>query len=173
MSNKWMMDEKTFKLIRKVLPEGGTILELGSGEGTAELVKHYKVYSIEHDKAWLNKYHDNYIYAPIKKHKPVNKHLFSEHWYDPKVLKSILPQIDYDLIIVDGPPINFGRAGMLKYWDLFKHDVPVILDDLNLHRVYRIALGLASRLGSKSIIVYTDSKNFGIIPNGIRVPLDL
>ena len=52
----WSINQTCFNYIRKILEEGKIILELGSGYGTKELSKHYKMYSIENDKAWLNKF---------------------------------------------------------------------------------------------------------------------
>ena len=54
------------------IPEGSTILEFGSGYGTAELVKKYTVYSIEDNIDWVNFVPEStYFYAPIK-----------DNWYD-------------------------------------------------------------------------------------------
>ena len=64
----WAISKTCFDYIRELLPGGKVILELGSGEGTAELAKYYRMYSIENQKEWINKYDSTYIYAPIKKY---------------------------------------------------------------------------------------------------------
>jgi len=131
---KWSMNKSTFDLIRKLLPEGKTILELGSGWGTSELSKHYKMYSIEADFSWLDKYNSTYIYAPVKKYDaeyiapPIPN---NTAWHDPEVLKEELPKIKYDLIFIDGPWGNYGRGGFYKHIDLFNTNVPLIFDDIN------------------------------------------
>ena len=72
MSNflgSWSITKELFDWIRDTLPDGKTILELGSGPGTVKLLEYYKVYSIEHSKRWLGLAKGgNYIYAPIKKY---------------------------------------------------------------------------------------------------------
>ena len=62
----WSISKELFDYIRKILPEGSTIVELGSGWASEQLSKYYTVYSIEHSEKWLDKYNTNYIYAPIK-----------------------------------------------------------------------------------------------------------
>jgi hypothetical protein len=159
---EWSIDENLFNFIREYLPNGKTILELGSGEGTAELVKYYSVISIEHDEEWLNKYHNRYIHAPLKPHKEIGKHE-GKIWYNARVLERELPNLEYDLLLVDGPPIS--RAGLVKYWDLFRHDVPVLFDDVNRFRDWRIICSIAARL-DKPFTVYPSSdkeKQFGVI----------
>ena len=91
LKNEW---EKIWKIIRVYgsysvdrelidqmlkLASSGTLLELGSGRATAIFAKHYKVYSVEENPEWLNKYNSTYIHAPIKK-----------GWYDIDILKKEL-----------------------------------------------------------------------------------
>ena len=119
-----VIPEELFNWIHENLPGGKTILEFGSGHGTIELLKYYTVYSVEHDKNWLNLTENgNYIHAPIKSYGEYS-------WYDTDKLKD-LPA--YDLILVDGPPGYMasqpGRYGFVKNSHLFNMDVPVILDD--------------------------------------------
>ena len=119
-----VIPEELFNWIRENLPEGKTILEFGSGGGTVELLKHYKVYSVEHDPKWIGYAEGgNYIHAPIKSYDGYS-------WYDISKLTD-LPE--YDLILVDGPPGYMagqpGRYGFVKNSGLFNMDVPVILDD--------------------------------------------
>ena len=87
----WSVSKELFYYIRSVLPEGGTMLELGSGFMSKEFSKFYTVYSIEHDKHYIGRYNTNYIYAPIK-----------NGWYSIEALKEKLPAM-YDLILIDGP----------------------------------------------------------------------
>ncbi len=160
----WAIDKELFDFIRQVLPDGKTILELGSGDGTAELVKHYKVYSVEHDPEWIDKYKSNYIFAPIRRHKPV-KNLEGEYWYDARVLELILPEIDYDLLLIDGPPSHYGRAGLIKYWSLFKTNVIIVMDDLNRYEDWRIMVKVSGRLKKPFTVhnAWSEKKHFGVV----------
>jgi hypothetical protein len=126
------------------LPKGKTILELGSGDGSMRLVEAgYTVYSVEHNDAWMNRHKSvNYIHAPLKEHKQV-KGFGKVIWYDPSYLKD-LPE--YDLLIVDGPPGCEGRAGFLKYKELFNLDVPIVFDDLQRIDECRLVQKFAARL---------------------------
>ena len=149
----WSMEEELFNFIRAVLPPGKTILELGSGWVTGQFSKYYTLHSVEHNKMWINKYDSNYIYAPIK-----NK------WYDPDILKKILPT-EYDLILVDGPP-GFGGTNRLGFYDnldLFKTDIPIIFDDVDREAEYSLMMRVAQKL-QRDVAVFTgNNKKFGII----------
>jgi len=125
--------------IQKILPKGKTILELGSGWGTSQLAKHYKMISIENNVKWVKKYDSDYIYAPLKAYNdnwtaPDIPH--NHGWYDPEILQLYLKDKKYDMILVDGPEgIGYngrppGRAGFLKHLDLFDTNVPIIVDDI-------------------------------------------
>ena len=105
--------------ILSLVKKNELVLELGSGAGSAELIKYFKLCSVEHDLKWLNKYHKNYIYAPIL-----------DGWYNCNILKNKLPK-DYKLILVDGPPGSIGRKGFLKNIELFDINVHMIFDDVN------------------------------------------
>lgn len=151
--------------IHRYIPKYGSILELGSGEGSAILAEEYNVHSIEHSKDWLNKFcFINYIYAPIKAHEKVEG--FGHHqWYDASLVKEQLQGLTYDLIIVDGPPGHYGRSGFLKYFDLFKHDVPILFDDIHREPERRLINRVANKLNSP-YVVYTGEKDWGVIwPN--------
>ena len=138
----WSINKECFEYIREILPSGKTILEFGSGFGTEQLSKHYKMYSIENYKEWVGKYDSTYIYAPIKQYEIAGSDLFGDEdfftapdipeniaWYDPDIVKNNLPS-HYDLILVDGPNGTFGRGGFYKYLDWFNTDVPIIIDDV-------------------------------------------
>lgn len=149
--------------IRKLVPENGTILELGSGPATAILAKEFTVYSVEHDKEWLNKYHDNYIYAPVVPHKAVRGYSDSKTWYSADHLRGKLPK-NYDLLLIDGPPAY--RAGIIKYRELFRKDVPWMMHDLHRANDRKIFYGLIRKLQKPGIIHDTWVINgaYGLIP---------
>ncbi|MHA2066699.1 MAG: hypothetical protein ACXABY_20195, partial [Candidatus Thorarchaeota archaeon] len=81
--------------------------------------------------------------APLKWHKPVRGFDHYE-WYDKEAIKN-LPN-DYDLLLVDGPPSCHGRSGFIKYWNYFKHDVPILFDDLHRGLDYKVAVKISARL---------------------------
>jgi hypothetical protein len=122
------ISEKLFNFVVDKLPSGSTILEFGSGQGsTGQLSQHYKMYSIEHDQNYLNKYNSNYIHAPI-----VNG------WYDVPKIKNGLPE-KYDMILIDGPVGEGNRIPILNYLKLFDMENKwIIIDDT--HRVGEIIL---------------------------------
>lgn len=134
----WAIQDSCYNFIKKILPEGKVILELGSGLGTDYLSKHYTMYSIENYTEWVGKYKSTYIYAPIKNYDSewTSPELPGEHsdrqsgWYDPALLVGNLPE-HYDLILIDGPNGMFGRGGFLKHIDMFDTTVPMIFDDIN------------------------------------------
>lgn len=148
----WSLDKKLYNYIRKILADGKTILEFGSGWASGKLSKHYTVYSIEHDPIWLNRYNTHYIYAPI-----VN------NWYDVEILKNNLPD-SYDLIIVDGPPHIIGRRGFFNFLHLFNTNVPIIFDDVNRRAEYELLKDVANKLNKPYIILKgSTNKQFGIV----------
>ncbi len=85
----WSMCEKLYNYMLQILPEGSTMVELGSGWASEQFSKHYEVYSVEHNEEWVGKYDTHYIYAPI-----------IDGWYSIDALKENLPQ-KYDLIFDD------------------------------------------------------------------------
>jgi len=139
----WAISEELLYHIEQLVPKGSTILELGSGTGTKELVKNYEVYSIEHNKEWVNFCKDsNYIYAPIREYNDYS-------WYDVSILKNTLPK-NYDLIVIDGPPGSIGRIGFLKNIDIFNVRVPIIVDDTNRIREMELCNSLEELLSKKA-----------------------
>ena len=121
--------------LEKLLPAGSTLLELGSGAGTARLAKHFTMISIEHDARWLGKAPSNYIYAPIEPfRKPCSVFKLDKGWYSRDVLREELPKHRYDAILIDGPPNVWGRGGFYKWKDLFDLSVQLIFDDAHRER---------------------------------------
>ena len=106
------------------------------------------MYSIEHDKKYLNKYDSIYIYAPI-----VNG------WYDIKEVP------DYDLLLIDGPPSTIDGWVRLKFMDhidLFKLDVPIVIDDVN-RKPERMLMEQIAEHAGRFYTVYGDVKKFAVV----------
>jgi len=112
----WSIDKKLYDYIREILPEGSTILELGSGEVTDVLARDYTMYSVEHELEWVGKYNSTYLHVPLCEHKAIKNHLHTR-WYSADILRPLLKGIKYDLLLVDGPPQT--RSGFFKYMGLF------------------------------------------------------
>ncbi len=131
----------------KILPPGATILELGSGAGTARLAEEFTMISIEHDARFIGKAPSTYIYAPIEPfRKPCSVFKRDQGWYSREVLREELPKHRYDAILVDGPPNVWGRGGFYKWKDLFNLDVPIIIDDMHRERETLLAVRLSAFL---------------------------
>ena len=149
--------------IHRTLKPDDTILELGSGAGTLRLCEDYRVFSVEHDKKWLARSPATYIYAPIAPfRKPCADFPDDTGWYDRDVLRRELPH-DYRLILVDGPPNFIGRGGFYKWRELFRFDVPVIIDDIHRERERKM-IGLLSKELRRPYTVYAwERRHFGVI----------
>lgn len=159
----WRIADEVLEWIEETIPLACTILELGSGRGSHILAKNgYRVVSVEHNEKWLNMFPGvEYIHAPIKEHKPVAKFSGGHDWYDKEVIASI--KHDYSLIIVDGPPGNFGRSGFFKYLDLFKKNVPIIFDDLHRDHELMLARRVSAKLRKPLVMHCWNEKQWGYI----------
>ena len=122
----WMLPSETLDWIDKKIPKGSKILEFGSGHGSHILSKNYQLWSIEHDEDWIGISDSNYILAKICDN-PISTENGEVGWYDPKFLEEI--PSEFELIIIDGPPGNIGRTGILH----FLKDLPttkwIMIDD--------------------------------------------
>lgn len=118
------IEKGMFDFIRKILPDGKTILEFGSGWTTSQFLKYYNVISIEHDREYATKQGNNHkLYLAELK----------DGWYDPAIVAEALRN-QYDLILVDGPP-NIGRTGLIKNLLLFNGaKCNILFDDVNRDR---------------------------------------
>lgn len=144
------IDKEMLALIRQLIPRGATILEMGSGTGSAQLARHYTVYSIEHELEWAEKgYAPNVIYAPLDE----------SGWYDRAALQAELPK-GYDLILADGCD---KRDGFLANLDLFRPDVPIVLDDVEHEMEQKTMQTVAEKLGRSFEVYPGETCMFGVI----------
>ena len=153
----WTIHNIIVKHINTLLPSG-TILELGSGQGTQKLTKTHNVYSVEHDKKFLNKVETtNYIHAPLKECL-VNGFTHTQ-WYDLKTLPE-----KYDLVLVDGPPGNIGRSGLLNHLNMFRKDVPFIFNDAHRDSELKIIKKVSLELNKKyKLYDLPGNRKYGVI----------
>ncbi len=93
--------ECLFRFIANKIPEGSIVVEIGSGAcSTPALSSIYKLYSIEDNPNYINKYKSSiYIKAPLK-----------NGWYDRNIVSKHMPK-KCALVFVDGPVGEGNRAG--------------------------------------------------------------
>jgi hypothetical protein len=148
----WSLPPDAFEFLRSRLSPEATVVELGSGEGTRRLVDSYaRVFSVEHDEKFVGKYGSTYIHAPIV-----------DGWYDRTAIAYALPS-RFDCVIVDGPPGNIGRQGVLRHLDLFG-PVPMLVDDVHRPAEREVILAIAqARQQRFSIHCLPDGRGFATI----------
>ncbi len=130
------IEKALYDWIKENIPFGDTIIEFGAGDvSTRALAEYWDLYSVENNPAWINKYNANYIYAPI-----VNG------WYDINIVKPALP-LSYSLVIVDGPSGAGNRGGILDHLDMFRNDVPIVIDDTWRDQERFLASIMATKMG--------------------------
>ena len=170
---KHSLSKDLFYFIALNFNEDNVLLEMGSGRVTALFDQMFKkVYSVEDQPEWLNKYHSNYIHSPII---PFSESYvqsllkagvdYNIAWYDPELLKEELEtHNDYNFILIDGPCGIHGRYGFSKHIDIFKTDVPMIFDDVNRPEDvanYNETLKKLNKTGR--IYKCSDGKMFGVV----------
>ena len=156
-NNKWMLPKEAQEWIFTNISEGSTILELGSGYGTEELSKKYKMYSIEHDPNWIGCFNSTYIKAEIK-----------NRFYNISEILDKIPK-NIDLLIIDGPPSALGnRSKFLDVMSNFSLDFPIIINDANRNDEMYLLTSLTGKIGRESWLhTSKDGRKFGII-KGIK-----
>ena len=126
ISEGWMLPQEVFDWIDININRGSRILEFGSGNGSKILSEKYDLISIEHDEAWLNMGNGKYIHAEIRENRYSTQ--FSQRgWYD--VEKIVGLPSDVELIIIDGPPGEIGRAGILNVLNDLPSTKWILVDD--------------------------------------------
>lgn len=142
----WSISDSFIDLITKTLDKKDTLLELGSGEGTQKLIaKQINLLSVEQNKEWVNRYHNNYCYAPLK-----------DGWYDLEVLNNFLKDKNYDAVLIDGPAAGDRIKILESCIDLSKI---IFVDDLDRSKDRE----LFNRL--KENRRFVDKKLYGVIFN--------
>jgi len=137
--------------------EGGTLLELGSGETSQRFVNYgLKVYSIEHDPEWVGKYPGvNYIYAPLVRQDEEDFHPYFlrmdcvPEWYDHTIVHNAIKDLKYDALLLDGPQRKY-RPGFFYNHAMFDTSVPWFADDMNRPEWFRALLWTAVERGLDS-----------------------
>ena len=125
----WAVCDGITETIELLLNSSSKLLEFGSGAGSEQLAKHCSVQSIEHDERFLGMFPNvSYTHAPLVGVKPYME--FNEsQWYDfTKIKAELYPK--YDLILLDGPPAEYGRSGILRHIKDFDISPIWIVDDV-------------------------------------------
>ena len=126
MNDGWMLPTEVFQWLYEHIPAGSSILEFGSGNGSIELSKNFDLLSVEHDLNWLGHSSGTYIHAEIVQNQVSNK--FSESgWYNFEKLGDLPSNVD--VIIIDGPPGDIGRSGILGFLPNLPTFTWMIIDD--------------------------------------------
>ena len=125
----WSIGEGILEAVRNLLTKKSNILELGSGIGSKSLAEICNVHSVEHDSRFLN-IHDsvNYINSPLVEIKPFGEFGDSKSYDFNMIDNDLLKNID--MVIVDGPPENYGRSGLLYHLEIFNDNCIWIIDDV-------------------------------------------
>lgn len=164
----WAIDKFTYDFIRGILPDGSTILELGSGHTTDTLARDYTMYSVEHEEKWIDKYNSTYLHVPLCEHKAIKNHIHTR-WYNADILREKLKGVKYDLLLVDGPPMT--RSGFFKYMKLFDTSAIWLFDDTSRAGEARVMNSVSSRLGVPWTTYHTGSdKTFSVINSPLLTP---
>jgi hypothetical protein len=157
--NGWAISTEALDIIMHLLPKGSTILELGSGTGTKELVKRYKVYSIEQNSKWLGYCPEaTYIHAPLKTYNSNGK---TFNWFDADKVIPNLPE-KYDFLLIDAP-IGGDRGSFIYFRHLFKTNVPYLIDDTQRKIDLELAIKLSELTGKSMEEFKGREKNFSIL----------
>lgn len=141
-----------FDFILNTIPEGSTIVELGSGYcSTKAFSAFYKTYSVDDNVQYQNLFEGvNYIYA-----NNING------WYNRQSIVDNLPE-EYSLVFVDGTSGEGNRNGLLNNLDIFRDDVTFIFHDTYRVPEKNLAIEVANALG-KSITFYEDGDFWAVV----------
>ena len=150
MIDGWMLPPEVFHWLDEHIVQGSSILEFGSGVGSIELSKKYQLISIEHDSKWIGLSSGTYIHAEIIQNQVSNK--YSEvGWYDIEKLQNLPSYVD--LILIDGPPGDIGRSGILHFLNELPECTWIIIDDTDRLKEKNLAEQIIERLTPTDIFV--------------------
>tara|TARA_B100001094_G_scaffold305029_1_gene334494 strand:- start:1958 stop:2473 length:516 start_codon:yes stop_codon:yes gene_type:complete len=143
MKSGWELPQEVLIWVDENLPEGSLILEFGSGHGSVELSKNYELISVEHDEKWLGLSQGQYIHAEIVSNQTSSK--YSEKgWYNQEKLHELPAEVD--AIIIDGPPGQIGRIGILEFLPMLPKTQFIIVDDTDRIAEKKLLNELAKKL---------------------------
>ena len=160
MNTDWMMPNEIFSWLQENVEKGSSVLEFGSGHGSFKLAEQFDLLSIEHNPDWLDLAPSRYVHAEI-----IENHVSAEHnqqgWYDPLPIIKAIKSRPISVVIVDGPPGDIGRHGLLSFLDELPKTAIFIVDDVHRNDEFDLLQKLLDWHGGESVInstVYESGK---------------
>jgi hypothetical protein len=130
MDSDWMMPNEILSWLKENVEEGKAILEFGSGHGSIKLAEHFNLVSIEHNREWFGIATTKYVHAEIQEN-PISTEYNQQGWYNPQPIIDIIKSTHISVFIVDGPPGDIGRHGLLSILEEMPKDSIFIIDDVH------------------------------------------
>ena len=160
MNSDWMMPDEIFSWLEENVQRGAKILEFGSGHGSIRLTEQFELISVEHNPDWLGLSASMYIHAEIQENAVSSKHN-QKGWYNPQPIIDTIASQQISVFIVDGPPGDIGRHGLLSITDFLPKNAIFIVDDVRREDELNLLEQLLAWHGGKCIIhssVYESGK---------------
>ena len=130
MNPDWMMPDEIFSWLEENVEAGSCVFEFGSGHGSLKLAKQFQLISVEHNQDWLALAPSTYVHAEITEN-PASAQYGQRGWYDPSPVIEAIKSSQISVIIVDGPPGDIGRHGLLSILDELPKNAIFIVDDVH------------------------------------------
>tara|TARA_B100001564_G_C20603843_1_gene654117 strand:+ start:222 stop:731 length:510 start_codon:yes stop_codon:yes gene_type:complete len=130
LNSDWMMPEDIFTWIEANIGQGESVLEFGSGHGSITLSKRYNLFSVEHNQEWIGISDSTYIHAEIEEN-PVSTKNNQQGWYKQSPVREVIKTNNIVLFLIDGPPGDIGRHGILSLLDILPKSAFFIVDDVH------------------------------------------
>jgi len=151
----WRTSDALQQDIAAFATAGDTVVEFGSGTGTKDLVDlELNVFSVEHNAYWVDfgrkaGIGSDYQHAPIVPlPEKINGFPKQVDWYDVDAVEAVCERAvatsregHVDHVLVDGPPGEIGRAGVLysiKHGHLDVSNAVIFIDDIHVSFIFHI-----------------------------------
>lgn len=136
--SRWALCDGVLEAVFQLTTQQSSILEFGSGFGSKLISDHRTITCVEHNEKFVGQFDGvNYIHAPLVPIRPLGA-FEDTQWYDSEKITACLPD-EIDMIIIDGPPQNIGRSGILHNLDTFSRTPLWIIDDVHREEDQRLA----------------------------------
>lgn len=155
MENVPPIGEGLFNAMRLVLPVGGVVLELGSGEGSTTELRNagYDVWSIEHNDRYVGRWNTTgrTIYAPLGE---------ATAFYTLDGVE--LPE--YDILLVDGPDTESRTIKLYEHGiQFFNQKVMWFFDDWAGDQMSIGIKAIAKKTGRELLIFNDAIKKYAVL----------
>jgi len=147
--------ETMWEFLNREIRPGMKTLELGSGLTTMLFDRMQCDHlSIEHSEEWLDRVRS---FVPLVNssvlHRPIQ-----DGWYSWKNTGG-----PFDLVLVDGPPGDIGRSGVLGTIDSIANEqTTIVLDDCNRAAELSLAVKISSMTGRSFRVIEGDGRAFAV-----------